>query len=75
MSEVIKVYDLPAIERYAKAIQEFSKNVESASEETERQFNTKTGNNTDEALALTAFFERLNSLQNQVFHLHLKTLT
>ncbi|KEQ49342.1 MULTISPECIES: hypothetical protein [Streptococcus] len=68
MSEVIKVYDLPAIERYAKAIQEFSKNVESASEETERQFNTKTGNNTDEALALTAFFERLNSLQNQVFH-------
>ena len=68
MSDVIKVHDLPAIERYAKAIQEFSKNVESASKETERQFNTKTGNNSDEAVALTAFFERLNSLQNQVFH-------
>lgn len=68
MSDVIKVHDLPGIARYATAIQQFSKNVEAAGSETERQFNTKTGNGNDKADALTAFFERLNSLQHQVFH-------
>lgn len=68
MSDVIKVHDLPGIARYATAIQQFSKNVEAAASETERQFNTKTGNGNDKADALTAFFERLNSLQHQVFH-------
>lgn len=68
MNDVIKVHDLPAIGRYAKSIQQFSKEVEAAASETERQFNSKTGNGNDEALALVAFFERLNILQNLVFH-------
>lgn len=55
MNDVIKVHDLPAIGRYAKSIQQFSKEVEAAASETERQFNSKTGNGNDEALALVAF--------------------
>ena len=68
MNDVIKIHDLPAIGRYAKSIQQSSKEVEAAASETERQFNSKTGNGNDEALALVAFFERLNILQNLVFH-------
>lgn len=71
MSDIIKVHDLPAIARYSKAVQEFSKGVDSASKQTMRKFNEKagkTGGSEDKGEAINAFFARLNTLQTQVFH-------
>lgn len=71
MSDIIKVHDLSAIARYSKAVQEFSKGVDSASKQTMRKFNEKagkTGGSEDKGEAINAFFARLNTLQTQVFH-------
>lgn len=71
MSDIIKVHDLPAIARYSSAVQEFSKGVDSASQQTMRTFNEKagkTGDSEDQGEAVNAFFARLNTLQKQVFN-------
>ncbi|WP_295504581.1 hypothetical protein [uncultured Streptococcus sp.] len=76
--DIIKVHDLPAIARYSKSVQEFAKGVDSASKETERTFNVKTGKTEgegDEGEAINAFFERLNQLQTQVFKEFPTTIT
>ncbi|KXT71337.1 hypothetical protein [Streptococcus cristatus] len=78
MSDIIKVHDLPAINRYSSAVQEFSKNVDEASKQTMREFNDKAGKSggeEDTGEAINAFFERLNTLQTQVFHNFPTTIT
>lgn len=78
MSDIIKVHDLPAIARYSSAVQEFSKGVDSASQQTMRTFNEKagkTGDSEDQGEAVNAFFARLNTLQKQVFNEFPTTIT
>ena len=78
MNNTIKVHDLSAIARYSKAVQEFSKNVDAASQQTMRKFNEKagkTGDTEDQGEAINAFFARLNTLQTQVFNEFPTTIT
>lgn len=78
MSDIIKVHDLPAMSRYSSAVQEFSKNVEAASHQTMREFNNKAGKSSrdeDKGEAINAFFDRLNTLQTQVFYDFPTTIT
>ena len=66
MSDVIKIHDLPGLARYGKALNDYGNSIKAAAKETERQFITKT----EESVSNTvlAFFEKLNTLQTQVFH-------
>ena len=66
MSEVIKIHNLPGLANYGKALNDYGNNIEAAAKETERQFLTKTDDSVSDAVL--AFFEKLNSLQSQVFH-------
>ena len=66
MSDIIKVHDLPGIEDYGKSISEFSKSYSAAVSDTERTFSLKKQNS--ELDALEAFYNKLNILQEKVFH-------
>lgn len=66
MSEIIKIHDLPGLGRYGKALKDYGNNIEAAAKETERQFITKTEESVSDAVL--AFFEKMNTLQTQVFH-------
>ena len=66
MSDIIKVHDLPGIEDYGKSISEFSKSYSAAVSDTERTFSLKKQNS--ELDALEAFYNKLNLLQEKVFH-------
>ena len=63
--DVIKVHDLPGIEQYSESISQFSKALDTATNDTARTFNNKIEGS--EGIAISSFLQSLNDLQNQIF--------
>ncbi|EGC23770.1 hypothetical protein J1C82_10800 [Streptococcus sanguinis] len=65
MSEVIEVKDVPGLGTYSVSISSYAEAVQSAGDQTQRNFTDKIqGSHAD---AIQAFLSRLNTLQSQVF--------
>lgn len=63
--DVIKVHDLPGIEQYSESISQFSKALDTATNDTARTFNNKIEGS--EGIAISSFLQSLNDLQTQIF--------
>ena len=63
--DVIKVHDLSGIEQYSESISQFSKALDTATNDTARTFNNKIEGS--EGIAISSFLQSLNDLQTQIF--------
>ena len=63
--DVIKVHDLSGIEQYSESISQFSKALDTATNDTARAFNNKIEGS--EGIAISSFLQSLNDLQTQIF--------